>query len=141
VQTLRKIHPPLLQGVSCRANIVISWNFRMRAGRPQPDGERAAQEARANRRYPGRAIEVPDGRAAIKAVILLFSDLEGRLHMLDYDKKFFVKSWDNLTFDGSSIRGFTAQRESDCGWGSTGARFTGRQPIYSARARYWYSPR
>jgi glutamine synthetase len=24
-----------------------------------------------------------------------------------------VKSWDNLTFDGSSIRGFTAQRESD----------------------------
>jgi glutamine synthetase len=49
----------------------------------------------------------------IKAVILVFSDLEGRLHMLDYDKKFFVKSWDNLTFDGSSIRGFTAQRESD----------------------------
>src|SRR4051812_34651567 len=33
--------------------------------------------------------------------------------MLDYDKKFLVKSWDNLTFDGSSIRGFTAQRESD----------------------------
>jgi len=49
----------------------------------------------------------------IKAVTLLFSDLEGRLHMLDYDKKFLVKSWDNLTFDGSSIRGFTAQRESD----------------------------
>ena len=49
----------------------------------------------------------------IKAVTLLFSDLEGRLHMLDYDKKFLVKSFDNLTFDGSSIRGFTAQRESD----------------------------
>ncbi len=49
----------------------------------------------------------------IKAVTLLFSDLEGRLHMLDYDKKFLVKSYDNLTFDGSSIRGFTAQRESD----------------------------
>src|SRR5450631_1458062 len=49
----------------------------------------------------------------IKAVTVLFSDLEGRLHMLDYDKKFLVKSWDNLTFDGSSIRGFTAQRESD----------------------------
>ena len=44
---------------------------------------------------------------------MLFSDLEGRLHMLDYDKKFLIKSWDNLTFDGSSIRGFTAQRESD----------------------------
>ena len=33
--------------------------------------------------------------------------------MLDYDKKFLIKSYDNLTFDGSSIRGFTAQRESD----------------------------
>jgi glutamine synthetase len=49
----------------------------------------------------------------IKAVTVLFSDLEGRLHMLDYDKKFLIKSSDNLTFDGSSIRGFTAQRESD----------------------------
>src|SRR6202158_2705570 len=49
----------------------------------------------------------------IKAVTVMFSDLEGRLHMLDYDKKFLLKSYDNLTFDGSSIRGFTAQRESD----------------------------
>ncbi len=49
----------------------------------------------------------------LKAVTVLFSDLEGRLHMLDYDKKFLIKSWDNLTFDGSSIRGFTAQKESD----------------------------
>ncbi len=49
----------------------------------------------------------------IKAVTVMFSDLEGRLHMLDYDKKFLVKSADNLTFDGSSIRGFTAQKESD----------------------------
>ena len=49
----------------------------------------------------------------IKAVTVLFSDLEGRLHLLDYDKKFLVKSYDNLTFDGSSIRGFTAQKESD----------------------------
>src|ERR1700681_4112875 len=49
----------------------------------------------------------------IKAVTVMFSDLEGRLHMLDYDKKFLLNSWDNLTFDGSSIRGFTAQKESD----------------------------
>jgi len=49
----------------------------------------------------------------VKAITVLFSDLEGRLHMLDYDKKFMLKSYDNLTFDGSSIRGFTAQRESD----------------------------
>jgi 2-isopropylmalate synthase len=33
--------------------------------------------------------------------------------MLDYDKKFLLKSADNLTFDGSSVRGFSAQHESD----------------------------
>ncbi|NWG22306.1 MAG: glutamine synthetase [Chloroflexi bacterium] len=49
----------------------------------------------------------------IKAVTVCFSDLEGRLHMLDYDKKFLLKSADNLTFDGSSIRGFSRQAESD----------------------------
>src|SRR5208282_1483884 len=59
----------------------------------------------------------------IKAVTVLFSDLEGRLHMLDYDKKFLLKSYDNLTFDGSSIRGFTAQRESDLRLGMDWASF------------------
>src|SRR5258708_20733160 len=59
----------------------------------------------------------------IKAVTVLFSDLEGRLHMLDYDKKFLIKSWDNLTFDGSSIRGFTAQKESDLRLGIDWAAF------------------
>lgn len=49
----------------------------------------------------------------IKAVTLCFSDLEGRFHMLDYDKKFFLDSSDNLTFDGSSIRGFSRLAESD----------------------------
>ncbi|MCY1044516.1 glutamine synthetase family protein [Corallococcus sp. bb12-1] len=49
----------------------------------------------------------------IKAITVCFTDLEGRLHMLDYDKKFLLKSADNLTFDGSSIRGFSAQAESD----------------------------
>ncbi len=49
----------------------------------------------------------------IKAVTVCFTDLEGRLHMLDYDKKFLLDSADNLTFDGSSIRGFSAQAESD----------------------------
>ncbi|NOX57260.1 MAG: glutamine synthetase [Planctomycetes bacterium] len=49
----------------------------------------------------------------IKAVTVCFSDLEGRLHMLDYDKKFLLKSAENLTFDGSSIRGFTDIAESD----------------------------
>ncbi|HWQ09419.1 MAG TPA: glutamine synthetase family protein [Holophaga sp.] len=49
----------------------------------------------------------------LKAVTVCFSDLEGRLHMLDYDKKFLLQSAGNLTFDGSSIRGFSAQQESD----------------------------
>jgi len=49
----------------------------------------------------------------IKAVTVCFSDLEGRLHMLDYDKKFLLRSMDNLTFDGSSVRGFSQQHESD----------------------------
>ena len=58
----------------------------------------------------------------VKAVTLCFSDIEGRLHMLDYDKKFLLDSLSNLTFDGSSIRGFTPQHESDLrleiDWGS-----------------------
>lgn len=58
----------------------------------------------------------------IKAVTVCFTDLEGKLHMLDYDKKFLLKSYDNLTFDGSSIRGFSVVSESDLrlaiDWGS-----------------------
>ncbi|MGA6954895.1 MAG: glutamine synthetase family protein [Candidatus Acidiferrales bacterium] len=76
-----------------------------------------AKEQRKNRVAPHKIqeerIKYLADEKRIKAVTVLFSDLEGRLHMLDYDKKFLVKSWDNLTFDGSSIRGFTAQRESD----------------------------
>ncbi|MFA7685323.1 MAG: glutamine synthetase family protein [Candidatus Gracilibacteria bacterium] len=51
--------------------------------------------------------------AAVKAVTVCFTDMEGRFQMLDYDKKYLLGSYDNLTFDGSSIRGFTAQKESD----------------------------
>lgn len=49
----------------------------------------------------------------IKAVTVCFSDIEGRLHMLDYNKRFFLDSLSNLTFDGSSIRGFSELHESD----------------------------
>lgn len=77
----------------------------------------AAKEQR-NKRVPMDRIEEErlkylTDEKRIKAVTVLFSDLEGRLQMLDYDKKFLLKSADNLTFDGSSIRGFTSQRESD----------------------------
>lgn len=49
----------------------------------------------------------------IKAITVFFSDLEGCLHSLDYDKNYLVDAEENLTFDGSSIRGFTIQKESD----------------------------
>ncbi len=49
----------------------------------------------------------------IKAVTVCFSDLEGKLCALDYDKKYIVHAEDNLTFDGSSVRGFTELAQSD----------------------------
>ncbi|MCS6893693.1 MAG: glutamine synthetase family protein [Deltaproteobacteria bacterium] len=49
----------------------------------------------------------------LKAVTVLFSDIEGKLHMLDYDKKYLLSSYDSLTFDGSSVRGFAKVSESD----------------------------
>src|ERR1700694_5660420 len=76
-----------------------------------------AKEQRKNRVAPHKIqedrIKYLTDEKRIKAVTVMFSDLEGRLHMLDYDKKFLIKSADTLTFDGSSIRGFTPQRESD----------------------------
>src|SRR5260370_11714080 len=69
----------------------------------------------------------------IKAVTVLFSDLEGRLHMLDYDKKFLLKSWDNLTFDASSILGFTAHRTSDLRLGiDWGAFYWGPAEVFGS---------
>jgi glutamine synthetase len=59
----------------------------------------------------------------IKAVTVCFSDLEGRFHMLDYDKKFLIKSHDNLTFDGSSVQGFAVVNESDLRLGIDWASF------------------
>jgi glutamine synthetase len=77
----------------------------------------ATKEARIKRTSPGKMREKHmkylHDEKRIKAVTVCFADLEGRLHMLDYDKKFLLKSADNLTFDGSSIRGFSQQAESD----------------------------
>ena len=76
-----------------------------------------AKAERANRVEPDKIrekrLKYLTDEKRIKAVSVLFSDLEGRLHLLDYDKKFLLGSYENLTFDGSSIRGFTAQKESD----------------------------
>ncbi len=95
-----------------------------------PDLEKLNREAKKDRRkrvapeeIQEKRLKYLEGEDSIKAVTVLFSDLEGRLHMLDYDKKFLVSSYDNLTFDGSSIRGFTAQRESDLRLGIDWAAF------------------
>jgi len=77
----------------------------------------AAKAERVERKDPGKIREARmkylRDEKRIKAVTVCFTDLEGRLHMLDYDKKFLLASADNLTFDGSSIRGFSRQAESD----------------------------
>jgi glutamine synthetase len=77
----------------------------------------AAKSDRTSRKAPAKVREAREryltDEKRIKAVTVCFTDLEGRLHMLDYDKKFLLKSADNLTFDGSSIRGFSQQAESD----------------------------
>lgn len=58
-------------------------------------------------------LESLESATSIKAVTVLFTDLEGKLHGLDYDRKFILDSLDNLTFDGSSIRGFSTLDKSD----------------------------
>src|SRR5947207_11390320 len=74
-----------------------------------------AKEQRRNRIAPHKVqedrLKYLTDEKRIKAVTVLFSDLVCRLQLEKYNKKFLLKSWDNLTFDGSSIRGFTAQRE------------------------------
>ncbi len=49
----------------------------------------------------------------IKAVTVGFTNLEGKFHMLDYNKDYILESSDNLTFDGSSVKGFSNVSESD----------------------------
>src|SRR5258708_38699857 len=76
-----------------------------------------AKEQRKNRVAPHKIqedrLKYLTDEKRIKAAPVLFTDLEARLHMLDYDKKFLITSWDNLTFYASCIRRFTDPRESD----------------------------
>lgn len=51
--------------------------------------------------------------SGIKAIIICFSDIEGRFHTIDYDKKYFLDKSSSLTFDGSSVRGYAALSDSD----------------------------
>lgn len=63
--------------------------------------------------FAEKRMEDLKNEAGIKAVTVCFSDMEGKLHMLDYNKTFLLDSHENLTFDGSSIKGFTPQHHSD----------------------------
>ena len=87
---------------------------------PYDELERMNLEAKKNalERFPIEQVEAEyrqylEKEKRAKAVTVCFSDIEGKLHSLDYDKKYFLKSPDNLTFDGSSIRGFSAIESSD----------------------------
>jgi glutamine synthetase len=98
----------------------MSTDFRNFLALPYEELEELNLQAKADRAIRISPDEIREKRLKyltdekrIKAVTVLFSDLEGRLHLLDYDKKFLLGAYENLTFDGSSIRGFTAQKESD----------------------------
>jgi glutamine synthetase len=98
----------------------MSTDYRNFLALPYAELEELNLAAKADRANRLSADEIRDKRLKyltdekrIKAVTVLFTDLEGRLHLLDYDKKFLLGAYENLTFDGSSIRGFTAQKESD----------------------------
>jgi glutamine synthetase len=63
--------------------------------------------------FKERVLKYLTDEKKIKGINICFTDLEGKLLSLDYDKSYFVKSSHNLTFDGSSIRGFATQNKSD----------------------------
>src|SRR5262245_25211985 len=96
--------PPLRDFLEIPYDRLEEMNLQAKADRLARKAPEAIQEER---------MRYLQDEKRIKAVTVCFTDLEGRLHMLDYDKKFLLKSADNLTFDGSSIRGFSAQQESD----------------------------
>jgi len=63
--------------------------------------------------FETKFLDILKKEKGIKAVTVCFSDMEGKFHMLDYNKNFLLGAHDNLTFDGSSIKGFTPQQSSD----------------------------
>jgi len=65
-------------------------------------------------------------------VTVLFSDLEGRLHMLDYDKKFLIKSWDNLTLTAPRSVDLPRNAKATCGWPWIGGRLLGASDVFGS---------
>src|ERR1700724_335034 len=108
----------------------MSTEYRNFLALPYSELEELNLQAKADRMNRVPADEIREKRLKyladekrIKAVSVLFSDLERRLHLLDYDKKFLLGAYENLALDGSSIRGFTAQKESDLRLGSDWSAF------------------
>ncbi len=75
--------------------------------------KKEAVEGKNQEEFEKEIMELLKNETGVKAVMIAFCDMEGKLHILDYDKKFFLGSLDNLTFDGSSIKGFATQDKSD----------------------------
>jgi len=79
------------------------------------------------RQYNGQLVELADAgqdfsqdarniireTEGITEVIVMFTGLEGELHELPFEKRHFLNSEENLTFDGSSIGGFSTLDQSD----------------------------
>ena len=71
------------------------------------------QRVESNQDIADQIIKELETNSKIKAVTLYFSDLEGKLHGLDFDRKHLLSAFENLTFDGSSINGFSELNQSD----------------------------
>lgn len=63
--------------------------------------------------FQEKVLSLLEKEKGIKSVMIGFSNIEGKLLTLDYDKKFFISAFSNLTFDGSSVSGFTELGSSD----------------------------
>lgn len=71
------------------------------------------RQGKTREQFAGEMMQALKEEEKVKAVMVAFCDLEGKLHLLDYDKEFLLDSSDNLTFDGSSVRGFSTLDKSD----------------------------
>lgn len=75
--------------------------------------KRDREAGQSNRAFQDKLIPLLKDDKTITAVTICFANLEGKLHLIDYNKDFFLDSYDNLTFDGSSIIGFSELGDSD----------------------------
>lgn len=77
------------------------------------EAQERAQSGSSSQECKDYYLEYLKAERRIKAVTVCFPDLEGRLHLLDYDKNYLIRVEGDVSFDGSQIRGFSVKRESD----------------------------